>query len=227
MSLTLSDIRGLVQENIHNDTSISNARINSWINLAQDDVESKVLKRYLRTKSNIATEVDISEYTIIESNFRSFIQFWQTDTPSKLSRYDYEDFVLEEPDPTSTGKPLIWIFLGFTSGFPTVMFFPIPDAAYSINYEFYANLSDLSSDSDVSLISEMGWANLLVLGATKRYHQIMAPDDYLVWDREFEKELRKFNEQMRQYSSVGRMKQSFAEDLPVETLFRIPETVSS
>jgi hypothetical protein len=73
---TLSDLRGLVKDNIHNDSSVSDSRIDSWINLAQDDAEQKVLRRYLGVLSNIITENGVNSYVIMEQDFRSFRQFW-------------------------------------------------------------------------------------------------------------------------------------------------------
>jgi len=201
---TLVDLRTLVKENIHNDTSISDARITSWINLAQDDCEQRVLERYLGELSNIVTEVDVSTYVLIEAKFRSFRQFWQTDSPAKLVYVPYDEFVLRNPDPLTSGRPLRWSFLRFTSGFPTILFDPIPDTAYTISYEYLSNLPDLVADGDVSLVSQLGWDKLLLSGATLHYYRKRSASDFQVWQSTHEGYLREFRAELEQTQGVSR-----------------------
>jgi hypothetical protein len=219
---TLSDLRSLVKDNIHNDSSVSDSRIDSWINLAQDDAEQKVLRRYLGALSNIITEDGVNSYVIMEQDFRSFRQFWQTDSPAKLSYVPYDEFVRYKPDPLQKGKPIRWSFLRFTSGFPTILFDPIPDDAYTIEYEYLANLPDLINDSDVSLISQLGWDKILEAGASKRYYRKRSTADYQVWKDIHEENLDEFRRQLTQTQGASRMYASFMASQVESNFYGIP-----
>jgi hypothetical protein len=228
LALSLSDIRTLVKENIHNDGSASDARINQWINLCQDDVERAFLSRALSVLGTpILTVTNQGEYTVIVDDFRAFIQFWQTDSPTKLAYVPYEEFVARIPDPStgSTAKPRNWMFVRFTSGFPTIRLHPTPDAAYSIKFEYTANLPDLSNDADVSLISQLGWASVLINGATWRYYKIHSAQDSVLWQQAYKTDIRDFRSDLKQDIHTKRVMRDVisAQGFSVSDAFRFPE----
>lgn len=227
MAATLSDLRSRVKENCHNDGSISNARYDEWINLTQDDVERNFLARWISAKDSFLTVADQEEYELIIPDFRAFIQFWQTDSPVKLSHVPYEEFVRMVPDPSSSssGRPRHWVFTRFTSGFPTVRLYPTPDAAYTIEFEYALNLPDLVNDTDVSLISQLGWASLLEKGATSRYYSLHSPEDAAFWHQLFREDMRMFKAEFKQAIRDRKMMVDVLgpAGVMVRDLFRFPD----
>jgi len=215
LALSLSDIRTLVKDNIRNDSSATDARINQWINLAQDDVERAFLSRALSVLGTpLLTVTNQEEYAVILDDFRAFLQFWQADSPTKLTFIPYEEFVARIPDPSTgtSGKPRNWTFTRFTSGFPTIRLYPTPDAAYSISFEYTANLPDLSNDTDISLISQLGWASVLVNGATWRYYKIHSTEDSLLWGRTFKEDVKDFRSDLKQDIHTKRVMRDVVND---------------
>ncbi len=175
----------------------------------------------------LLTVNDQAEYTVIVDDFRAFIQFWQTDSPTKLAYVPYEEFVARIPDPSTgtSGKPRNWMFVRFTSGFPTIRLYPTPDAAYSINFEYTANLPDMSNDADISLISQLGWASVLINGATWRYYKIHSTQDAVLWQQTYKTDIRDFRSDLKQDIHTKRVMRDVisAQGFNVTDAFRFPE----
>ncbi len=203
--MILSDLRTEILNRINNDTTTgTTANLNRWINLAQDEVESRLLSRVLRNSGSFATEANVDTYAVMEINFRSFVQLWQTDSPSVMTQIDTRAFRRVVPDPESSGIPLWWMFLGYTSGFPQVQLYYIPDTTYTINYEFLSNLADLSADGDESILSHLGYDELLIQGAFIRYLQVKDTQRYMVEKGRFDELLRHYRQELQPSIDLGR-----------------------
>lgn len=220
--MQLSELRTEILNRINNDTDLgTNTNLNRWINLAQDEVESRVLGRILRSSGNFSTEATVSTYSIIEPQFRSFLQLWQTETPAALTQLDPRQFRRIYPDPTTQDVPLWWMFLGFASGFPQIQLYFIPNGVYTINYEILLNLPDLSNDADESIISSYGYDELLIQGAFVRYLQVRDPTRAIVERGRYEELIRQYN-RARQSEDLNPMSSGWQDSMLFGSTLRLP-----
>jgi hypothetical protein len=90
----------------------------------------------------------------------------QSITPYDLKEMTAEQFHLFEPDPTSTGTPQLYFMLGKDSSDIWQMgLWPIPDAVINLYIEHIKAVTDLSSDSDTSVIPAKWHTSVLLKGA--------------------------------------------------------------
>lgn len=83
---------------------------------------------------------------------------------SPLSHQQYDSFYYTIPTPTK-GLPLYYTIRGVdTNGDIKVVFWPVPDAVYSIRFSLIVPEGDFSSDSDTTLLAK----EPIVLGAFAR-----------------------------------------------------------
>lgn len=186
-----SELRTEVQTMANNDTTTaSSANVKTWLNLTKNHIEKKLRHRVTREEGAFATEVDVAEYVIISTAFRSFIQFWQTATPTQLTEVDYKKFVRIFPDPATSGPPRFWMFKGFASGFPLIQVYPIPDDTYTISYEILTRTADFDGDTDEWILSEYGYDELLIQGAFTRYLRVKDQQRYVLERAEYDRLLK-------------------------------------
>lgn len=90
----------------------------------------------------------------------------QSITPYQLKESSAEQFHLFDPDPDSTGTPRLFFPLGRDSS-KVIQFglWPIPDAIINLYIEYLPTATDLSADSDVSIIPSKWHTSVLIKGA--------------------------------------------------------------
>jgi len=105
-------------------------------------------------------------YYSLDSTVDRVLSVRQVITPADLVEESAENFRLWQPDPTSTGTPKLYYMLGKDSSDVWQMgLFPIPDAVINLYVEYIKAATDLSADSDISVIPAKWHTNVLLKGA--------------------------------------------------------------
>lgn len=87
------------------------------------------------------------------STVEKIINMVQTGSNQRIGHISRTQFTMINPNPTSTGTPYLWTEAGRDSvGNIQIQLSNIPDSNYIIYYLFRKRLTDLSADTDVSLI---------------------------------------------------------------------------
>lgn len=117
------------------------------------------------------TSSGTAEYTLTETNIKKLLNLRiSTDGSEKrLSPVSYNGFTHSYPhvDSTETGCPDVYYPTGRSSTYQLkVTLFPVPDATYSLLYDFYKEPTDMSDDADVPVFPTA-------------YHDMLV--DYVLW----------------------------------------------
>lgn len=87
-------------------------------------------------------------------------------TPIELSEMSADQFHLWEPDPTNVDNPSVYFMLGKdSSDVWQIGLWPIPSAVINLYVEYLKAVTDLSSDSDTSIIPAKWHTSVLLKGA--------------------------------------------------------------
>ena len=90
----------------------------------------------------------------------------QAITPYDLKEMSAEQFHLFEPDPSSIGTPQVYFMLGKdASDLWQFGLWPIPDTVINLYVEYVKAVTDLSSNSDISVIPAKWHTSILLKGA--------------------------------------------------------------
>lgn len=93
-------------------------------------------------------------------------QIRQSVTPYQLEEYTPERFAAIFPDPTQTGNPLMYMISGKdSSGFWQFTLWPIANTTVNLYVDYLQMVTDLSADSDVSIIPSKWHTTAMVQGA--------------------------------------------------------------
>lgn len=102
----------------------------------------------------------------LDSTVDRVLSIRQSITPYDLHEVSAEKFHLWEPNPTNTGNPRVYFMLGKdSSDVWQVGLWPIPDSVINLYVEYIKAVTDLSSDSDTSIIPAKWHTNVLLKGA--------------------------------------------------------------
>lgn len=105
-------------------------------------------------------------YYSLDSTVDRVLSIRQTITPMELREVTPEKFYLWDPNPTNTGNPFFYFMLGKDSSDVWQLgFWPIPSSVINMYVEYVKAGTDLSSDSDVSIIPAKWHTNILLRGA--------------------------------------------------------------
>ena len=129
---------------------------------------------YIGTYDTLAEATTYSIYQDIYSLTSDADKIITLTNPSqsyKLKHVARQEYDAVEPNPLSTGTPEIWIPAGRDSNnYIQVQLHLIPDDNYVIYFWYRKRLSDLSADTDISLIP-IKYHKLLYLGAVAQAYE--------------------------------------------------------
>ena len=90
----------------------------------------------------------------------------QSITPYQLVEMGRDQFNEIRPDPDATGNPKMYMLTGLdSSGLVQFALWPTPDAEINLIIDYIAEATDLSSDSDVSIIPPKWHTSVMMEGA--------------------------------------------------------------
>ena len=116
--------------------------VKDWLNEAQDEFCNAADFFFMEADKTYTTTADQANESL-PSNFSKVHTIWQTETPSELVYCNVHRFRESYPNPTTTGKSLLYrMFSG------ELHFYPIPDAAFSIYMRYYKIPTAMSADGD-------------------------------------------------------------------------------
>jgi len=105
-------------------------------------------------------------YYSTSSDVDRIVQIKQSVTPYQLREVGKEYFEELEPDQQSTGTPYVFRMAGYdSSGNPQFQLWPTPDAVINLYIDYLRVATDLSADSDVSIIPAKWHTSVLIQGA--------------------------------------------------------------
>lgn len=192
MNLTPSEMVEKLLDRLHRRPSGED--ILDWLNSAQDYIASlRDDWRFLHDLDNdITTENGVNDYNL-PADFAWPMNFRDVTNDRKLTPKTLAWLYRQDPTPTATSTPSYYILLGPTGTnddgdvVQQVRFWRIPAGEYTITHDYYKNLPDLTTDTDVpSLIPDH---QLLMDMAQIRGKIAGEEDDDKLWIPEVEKNL--------------------------------------
>lgn len=124
--------------------------VGKFVNDAKRQVEAAYNWRALKSVIPVTTSNGVYNYTLANSNVLSRVEYvWNNSSKGYLNYIDTPTLNawLSEASP-SVGSPEYVNFSGFAGKELTVDLYPIPDAAYTIQFSFFNPQADLNSDAD-------------------------------------------------------------------------------
>jgi len=131
----------LYRLDITNDTTLR-TNVKNWLNEAQDEFcnsEDFSFMEELKTYTTTASQ----ENEDLPTDFSKVHSVWQEESPATLEYENPHRFRRLYPDPTATGKSLIYRLFN-----DEILFYPIPDDAFSIFMRYYKIPTAMSADGD-------------------------------------------------------------------------------
>lgn len=141
--------------------------IGEFVNVVKREVEDSYNWSALRSTITATTTVGVSHYKLNGINTRSrILDVWNDTVDSELFYQTTSWFDRAfQGDPGSPNNPYYYNLNGVdTDGYQFVDIYPIPDASYSLRFNFVAPQDDLVNDNDTLLIPYQ----LVVEGALAR-----------------------------------------------------------
>jgi len=155
--MTFLEMYTLAEDIIGDSTAATGARIKKFINFGQKDFASRYDWPFLQSSSTFNTTSG-TEYYDLSTTCGKVIDLRDSTNETYLPEYNERIFNSVKPstDSADTGKPLYWYPVSVSTGTSSeqirVNLYPIPDGTYTVKYNFFKNVIDLSADSDYSLI---------------------------------------------------------------------------
>ena len=137
-----------------------------------NDVYSEMLQKLkadrLQKQASLDTENGTTAYTLAsDAEVNSLVSdsLQETASQSKLKHVDYTYPLQHGPD--NTGQPDSF----YTQG-DSVYFYPVPDGAYTIAYQYFIKPSVLANDAQNTELPE-AWEKVLILGTQARLEKFL------------------------------------------------------
>ena len=108
-------------------------------------------------------------YYAVSSNAEKILLMKQVSSPTYIPVISFRDFDIRRPNPESTGKAVAAAIWGLdSSNNMQFTLFPWPDEKYNIEIRIKKKVTDLSGDTDESLIPAKWNESVMIDGALKR-----------------------------------------------------------
>lgn len=126
------------------------AQVNYHYQQLMGEYDWPFLKKKGTITTTAATTIDNAEYELAsDCRLDGIVRFWNMADSKALSVEEYGNLVEQYPGMVATGSPDCVIPFGLgTTNYPSVILYPIPDAVYTIYYEYYKRVDDLSENDD-------------------------------------------------------------------------------
>lgn len=123
----------------------SNLNWDIAVEIVQDGIDEILARKrkwsFLRTTDSSTSTVASTAYTTIPSDLLA-LEFIKVDDVKLdyISRNDYNNYTASG-DTASSGRPVLYTIMN-----NRYYFYPVPDASYTITYEYYSTIADITSD---------------------------------------------------------------------------------
>ena len=188
-TIQYSDLQAAVQDTVGDTNAAGLARIKRYINFGQQRVASLFDWPFLKTTdATITTAANDEEYSLA-SDFAKMIAMRDTTNENWLTEMSKKDFDASKPAVSTTedaGYPEYWYATDLdSSNYQQIKLYPVPDGIYTITYDYYKTLADLSADTDVSDIPAK-YHQALVDYACFKYYQKEQDEQATQFHQEFQ-----------------------------------------
>jgi hypothetical protein len=159
------------------DTTTRN-RVKEWINMGQDDFVTRELWPFRETTGTLSLVQSTQEYDL-STNFSDMDEAnivsvaLQGASQAKLTYMPFNQLRASRPDfdYDAEGVPRLYYIKGGSIGF-----WPVPNSAYSVAIDYYKLPTELSGDSDTSIIPK-AYRQALIHYAMKMEHDYNTDPD--------------------------------------------------
>lgn len=108
----------------------------------------------------------------------------QAISDSKIENVSVQTFDRYLPDPTATGDPLYYAYMGLDSSKShRITFYPTPSSKLNVQYRYYQRITELSGDSDTPLIPDP-WHQVIIFVALAGFGHAYIDDDRIASAKE-------------------------------------------
>lgn len=176
MSDTLTNLLANVRENLGSPPTaiIADARITKRINDSYREISTRYRHPEMDTSETITTVAG----TATDANPTNY---WYTyairdETNNRVLKYRDLAWILAQ-DTDTRGQPYY-----FTHWGSNLLFYPTPDAVYSLTHYYKIRVTALSAGGDVTIVHP-AWDEIIEWGATWRTHQFLGEQDKMIHTR--------------------------------------------
>lgn len=182
--------------------TIAESKTNQFIQFASSNDWYRITAHTAGTSTATISPAAISANTAATYTIRKFyystssdvdriLQIKQSITPYQLTEVGKEFFEQLEPDQQDSGTPRLFRMAGYdSSGYPQFQLWPTPDSVLNLYVDYLRVATDLSSDSDVSIIPAKWHTSVLVQGALSEGYKWDSDARYKDSRNEFEDKLK-------------------------------------
>lgn len=158
--MTLGNLRTAVRERL-DDPTFDTIKLDRWINWVLQDIYSRADFPFKNKTVNYATTdgTNAHNLTDIAADMDKVSRVLDTTNAVELQYCTPEEFNDFSLTTTEENKPAYWTVFG-----DQLKLYPTPDAAYTLQIEYKAALSDLTDASQSPTLPDR-WSEIIVLGA--------------------------------------------------------------
>ena len=180
--MTFTEIYTAAADQFGDTSAAMIVRIKRYINWSQQDVCARLdTGDFLYKASTIATVAATKLYSLA-SDAEKVMDITISGAKWLLDHVTREDLDNLDPARTATGTPYYWTEAGRdASGYLQIELYPVPDAIVTLGYNYRKASTDLSNDSDKSIIPAK-YHKVLYLGALAQcYDYDQDPSSITYW----------------------------------------------
>lgn len=193
--MTFTQIYQRVQQQVSDTSAATLSNLKNYINDGQQDFASRrdFWSWLYGTDTAISATAGTDIYSL-SSTAHKIISLRDTTNETYLQEVNLKQFRLAHPNVDTTndrGKPTQWYFLGVdSSNNLKVGVYPVPDGSYTIIPDIYKRVTDLSADSDNSVIPAR-YHKALVYYACARFFELKQDPMATYYNQMYENEIEK------------------------------------
>lgn len=170
--MTFGTIQARVQQLVQDTSGSSLLNIQNWINDGQQDFQSRLSYwPWLLSSTTFATAANDDTYSLA-SDVDKVINLRDETNGRFMPEVSRKLFQMVEPyvnTTSDTAQPTEWYRFGMdSSGYVQIKLWPVPASVYTVRYDYYKLVSDLSSSADVPVIP-VKYMKALIAYACKEY----------------------------------------------------------
>ena len=187
--MQFSEITDAVADQFGDDSSDMLTRIKRYVNWSQDEICSRIPEAdFLYGDDDITTVDGTSQYTL-SADADKLINISSETIKTNLSHIDRVFLDSVDPARETEGTPTMWTEVGRdATGAMIIELYPTPDSAETISYHYRKTPTDLSGDTDISIIPPK-YHNILYLGALAQCYDYDQDASSLTYWTQFENKI--------------------------------------
>lgn len=177
--MTFTQIQARVQQIVQDTSGTNLLNIQNWINDGQQDFASRCqFWPWLLSSSTFPTVSNSNTYSL-SSDVHSIINLRDETNNAFIAETDRKVFELAFPyvnQSTDVNAPTQWFRFGVgSSGCIQIKLHPVPAGVYTIRYDYYKEITDMSGSTDVSVIPSRYHKALISYAVTKYFEMKQDP----------------------------------------------------